>query len=659
MPFKLHTICLSLCMLLLAQSVHAAYPVVRPARSSEAPDSGRYQIFPDQPQQVVWGIGFEIQSDSIGSGNNGLPEHNSSVPHDLIPSERQRFYEEMLTGFRYCRLAGGLYWRGLDEQQQRLQPRWDTQLEEIREMMDAAGIEGLSFEYWSPAPFWKANGQYTKQGQSPALNRLRCFGPNFENDPIYQGDVDRFLRDFAAAVVDDIRTLEDAGLPVLMWGLQNEPFANTNYSSCVYSIQEYTRAFPVVARAVREHDPNIMILADTAWGTPRYVAPVMRTPDAELVDALVVHAIGDDSRQVPNNFRQTRALIEQELPLFQNEYEYLQGPASRDRCHNTVQNIMNWFQLAESPTWFWIHALKPFKNSEASGYSLGFWMPPNEDPSQLANLGQRLSATRASDRFEISELPDTLVGLDYVTINRGNGQRAGAGFSFHVDKPVRVYLAVHDRSNPTIPAGWEATDLTITWGGESDRVYVREFEPGVIEIPAHDGRLDNGWFGIPHMAFVEDLSVDTTSMTISQITQNVGGLTGNVRYEQDELFTQLQPGHWIWNPYNWHSVVGFLRHMPWDSTVVHINEANFDHDMRMLAYTRPDGKLVICVSNRCWKDYTFQIDTGLGEDAVFHGFRYTPDETGEDFMGVPIGELSGQHIAPTVPDLAWEFWVQQ
>ena len=51
----------------------------------------------------------------IGSGNNGLPEAPIAVPHDLVPSERQRLADEMLKGFRYCRLAGGLYWRGLDD----------------------------------------------------------------------------------------------------------------------------------------------------------------------------------------------------------------------------------------------------------------------------------------------------------------------------------------------------------------------------------------------------------------------------------------------------------------------------------------------------------------------------------------------------------------
>lgn len=39
---------------------------------------------------------------------------------------------------------------------------------------------------------------------------------------------------------------------------------------------------------------------------------------------------------------------------------------------------MNWFTFANSPTWFWLHALKPTYNIEASGYSLGFWRPEDD-----------------------------------------------------------------------------------------------------------------------------------------------------------------------------------------------------------------------------------------------------------------------------------------
>ena len=119
---------LGILALVAATSAFAEYPVQRPGRSTPAPAESRFTIHPDRPKQEIWGFGFEIQSDSIGSGNVGLPDAPTSVPHDLVPSERQRFYQEMLKGFRYCRLAGGLYWRGLDPEKKFMQGRWPSRM---------------------------------------------------------------------------------------------------------------------------------------------------------------------------------------------------------------------------------------------------------------------------------------------------------------------------------------------------------------------------------------------------------------------------------------------------------------------------------------------------------------------------------------------------
>ncbi|MEO0055632.1 MAG: hypothetical protein RLZZ50_1579, partial [Verrucomicrobiota bacterium] len=34
---------------------------------------GQFRVHPEKPKQTILGMGVEIQSDSIGSGNNGLP----------------------------------------------------------------------------------------------------------------------------------------------------------------------------------------------------------------------------------------------------------------------------------------------------------------------------------------------------------------------------------------------------------------------------------------------------------------------------------------------------------------------------------------------------------------------------------------------------------
>lgn len=639
----------------------AEYPVVRPERKIPAPDSGRYTIDPEQEKQIVWGLGFEIQSDSIASGNMGLPEATTSIPHDLTAPERKRLADEMLKGFRYCRLAGGLYWRGTDPEGKYLQSRWPEQLHELKELLDWADVEGLSFEYWSPPPFWKANRKYT--GRDGSENILRCFGKDFANDPDYHGDTEAFLKDFAEACVRDLKTLENAGFKISMWGLCNEPHVDQFYSSCRFTESQYVQIFKAVAPAVREHNPKIKIIADTGHTWLKFIAPVMKESEyAQYVDALVVHAIGEDSKVVTEIVKNTRKNIEQKLPLFQNEYEYLHGPTSPDRCLNTVQCIMNWYQLAQSPTWFWIHILKPFQNAEASGYSLGFWKPIDPDYAKTHNadksFGIKAICPRNSDKYRISEIPEELVGLFYVTVERRDGNKPAAEYTFRIDKKVKVYLAVHDRGNPAIPGDWNKTNLKIKWEGRyTDSVYVKTFEKGIVRIPGHNGQDDKGVYGVPNVAFVEDISGETEELQLSDLPEDLHGQTGTVKVEENS-FKDLKPGHWTWNPYNWHALVGFLQYMPWDSRVVDAKEDYFDPDMRILAYKRPDGKLVIVLSNRSFKAYTFKIQAGL-RNAVFKGYRYTPDQPGRDFMGIEVGELFGPDLAVTVPDLAWEFWVQQ
>ncbi|MEC3920263.1 hypothetical protein [Nocardia sp. CDC160] len=472
------------------------YPEQRPARVEPASERSRIVVHTDAPKQLITGIGFEIMSDSIGSGNLGIPEETTSVPHDLTPAERQRLYREMLSGFRYCRLAGGLFVRGTDAERKHLRPRWPTQFDELREMIEVAGIEGVSYEYWSPQPYWKTSGSYI--GIDHDQDGLRCFGPDFADDPEYHGDVDRFLADFAASRVQDLRTLDEAGIPVAMWGMQNEPFFYSTWPGCSYRPEDYVRAFQAVAPAVRAYNPRIAILADTglSWDF-RFIRPVLDDPaHHNLVDILVMHLVGSDSKHIRPPSEPTGK------PRMNNEFEYLQGPATPARCLNTVQNIMNWFQLADAPSWFWIHALKPLGHEEASGYSLGLWQP-------------------------------------------------------------------HGHNGTNLP--------------------------------------------------------------------------------------ELPPGHWTWNPYNWHAVGSFVRHMPWDCRSVTVEEPDgSDDDLRVCAFTRPDGKLTVALSNRSFRSHTYHVETNRG--AEFRGFRYTPDSAGEQCRGVPIGTCHGPDLSIEIPDMAWEFW---
>jgi len=612
-----------------------------------------FTIHPDKPKQTIKGIGFEIQSDSIGSGNHGLPEEPIAVPHDLVPAERERLAKEMLKGFRYCRLAGGLYWRGLDPEKKFLRPRWPEQLKELKALLDGAGVEGLSFEYWSPAPFWKGNQAYYASGKDgKAANRLRCFSPGFENDPVYKGDTDRFLADFANAVVTDIKTLKDAGIKTSMWGLQNEPFvSNTIYSTCLYpDSPSYVKAYRAVASAIRKADPAILLFADTESGFPKKIGPAMNDPEvASLVDAYCVHTVGSPSE----NVRTVDAKIKKELPprpWFQNEYEYLTGGATPDRCLNTVQHIMNSFQLADNPTWFWIHCLKPLKNAEASGYSLGFWRSLLEKPKTASAEEFR----RWPEGPEFTSLPEPLKKLEMVSAKLSADGKPSIGYNFIVNQPVTIYLLAEEAAGSNLPPEWQKTDMTATWSGGKDAVFKRQFTAGKVEVPANAGKVGSRP-AAPNLAFVE---ASDPSKFKAQIGMNLPIQIRSQTIDLERKAAAIKPGHWIFNPYNWNAVGSFVRHMPWDCVALDVEEAKYDPNARIFAFKRPDGKMTVVVSNRSSAERTFDIATGL-EKAKWKGFRYTPDQAGDGTMGVPAGTQAGASLKPVLLPLSWEFWEQQ
>ena len=321
-----------------------------------------YTVRVDLPRQTILGLGVEIQSDSIGSGNVGLPEKASGVPHDLTETERARFYNELLKGFRYVRLAMGLYLRGLTPDRQNIVERYPGQMNELREMIQQSGIEGAAVEYWSPPPYWKSSDSFI----GGSLKRLD----------------DVFLSDFSDAVVRDLDYLTDNGIPVKMFSLQNEPkySYNKTYSYTPYTNEQYYAAFRHVAPKVRATYPHVLIHNDSQGGQHGIGSALIQADPAALsyVDAWTWHRIGADStEQITNRLMFNSHRFGK--PVFNNEFEYLSGGTSVYRMLNTAQSIMNWLTFENSPTWFWLHALKPTYNRESEGYGLGLWRPYDDD----------------------------------------------------------------------------------------------------------------------------------------------------------------------------------------------------------------------------------------------------------------------------------------
>jgi hypothetical protein len=134
---------------------------------------------------------------------------------------------------------------------------------------------------------------------------------------------------------------------------------------------------------------------------------------------------------------------------------------------------------------------------------------------QVQTLGAL--AKRCSTSLPIVEFPKMLEGLPCVTIARGETGAPAPGFAFTVDKPVTVYLAVHDRGDAGLPVGWEKTDMRICWtagggGTYTDTIYNKDFPAGKVEVPGHQGKA-GPYYGIPNMAIVSGKDGATVKVT--------------------------------------------------------------------------------------------------------------------------------------------------
>lgn len=133
-----------------------------------------------------------------------------------------------------------------------------------------------------------------------------------------------------------------------------------------------------------------------------------------------------------------------------------------------------------------------------------------------------VKSLRASDQQVITSIPRMLASLPRVTIQRGDWHKPAPGYSFTVNRPVTVYLAVDRRGQPDPGEGWSKTGLTLTWGQSySDLLYRRKFEAGIIEIPGNNTEHAPGAFGMPHAAFVvsdyDDLKIEPAKIATVRI----------------------------------------------------------------------------------------------------------------------------------------------
>lgn len=174
--------------------------------------------------------------------------------------------------------------------------------------------------------------------------------------------------------------LESNGIPIVAFGLQNEaPHQVGTYPHAHYSGEEYYKAMKKVIPVLKERFPNLHVHADS-WNGQYSDGSYRIRQDKQLldvIDAWTFHRIGYDSNDQIDNANYYKANRE-EKHVYQNEFEYFTD-TNDWRFVNTAQSVMNWFTFVESPTWYWLHALKPLYNSEASGFSLGYWRTLDDD----------------------------------------------------------------------------------------------------------------------------------------------------------------------------------------------------------------------------------------------------------------------------------------
>ena len=102
---------------------------------------------------------------------------------------------------------------------------------------------------------------------------------------------------------------------------------------------------------------------------------------------------------------------------------------------------------------------------------------------------------------------------------------------------------------------------------------------------------------------------------------------------------------------NWNALAGFLRHLPWDSVRVEVEEPTVRGDQRIMAWLAPHGRRTFVVTNRANSAYTYTITAGEG---VFAGSRYTHNTN-----AASLGDKTGPTLTLTVPAYSIGFWTEK
>lgn len=140
---------------------------------------------------------------------------------------------------------------------------------------------------------------------------------------------------------------------------------------------------------------------------------------------------------------------------------------------------------------------------------------------------------RCTGQFRLREVPSSLAGLPRVTIARGDFHQPAPGYTFRINRPAVVYLAVDERPPADLGPGWERTELRLRWDDYGDVVYRRSFPAGEVTVPGHPHPHKPAAYGVPHLAFVSPVDGSLAGIAISDLPAALGGRVVSPAAEAD------------------------------------------------------------------------------------------------------------------------------
>jgi hypothetical protein len=123
-------------------------------------------------------------------------------------------------------------------------------------------------------------------------------------------------------------------------------------------------------------------------------------------------------------------------------------------------------------------------------------------PAQILVYAPGDELQRVRQQYNLVSVPPVVREAACLIPPRGSAAKPGVGYHFTVNTPVEVWISVHQRGQPALPAAWEKTKDTLLWGEDGvDVLYHRSFPAGLVVIPGHNGK-EGGNYGFPHLTFV-------------------------------------------------------------------------------------------------------------------------------------------------------------